>query len=349
MNNILNPAQLNWYASFEILFFVAFAAIMAREIYRKDVRRVLEILSAAVFGVILELGDTYLAHTYSYSQNFLAQIFHIPLAIGFGWAVIIYCAMLLSDQYNTPWFLRPFMDALTAVLLDIAVDAVAIRLGFWQWAISLNQEWYGVPFENFAGWIFVVLSFSFLIRFLRTLNMKRLVPRLLFSISPLLAYGGLAGALLIYSAVAILPYAVNNWAIFLSFNYRPDFGILYNPQVQFWKIILFSVIIVELANIVVWSIVRYRKNYIKRLDLLSFSILAGIYLFFLGALFATGIYAEMPMLVLIGVAAFLVYCAAHFLPYILMRPKLVYFFRGAKERALRKELEIENVLKKSLE
>jgi len=158
--------HVDYFLIFEILGFISFLLIVAREIYLRNFSRLFEIVSCAIFGLILEIGDTYLAHTYSYNQSFLVKLAHVPVSIGLGWAVIIYCAMLLSDQYNIPWTLRPFMDALTALTLDLSMDVVAIRLGFWSWTIPLDKEWYGVPFENLVGWILVVLSFSFLIRFI---------------------------------------------------------------------------------------------------------------------------------------------------------------------------------------
>jgi len=192
----------NYFVIFESIVTFAFILIVAREIYQRNFRRVFEIISCAIFGLILEIGNTYLAHTYSYSPNFLINLVNVPISVGLGWAVIIYCAMLLSDQYNIPWHLRPFMDAFTAIIVDLAMDAVAIRLGFWTWAIPLDKEWYGVPFENLVGWILVVLSFSFIVRFIRTLNYRRALTKILMIFTPVLAYVGLMLGLLIYSIIA---------------------------------------------------------------------------------------------------------------------------------------------------
>ena len=176
-----NP--INFLYIFEGGAFIFFFLILARKIYQKNYSKLFEIISCSIFGMILEIANIYFSHNYSYSQNFLISIAGVPLAIGLGWGVIIYSAMLLSDQYNIPWKIRPFMDALTAVVLDIAIDPVAIRLGFWNWKMPLGNEWYGVPFENLAGWIFVTLSFSFVIRFIRTLISNSLFSKFLFLIS----------------------------------------------------------------------------------------------------------------------------------------------------------------------
>jgi uncharacterized membrane protein len=197
--------HINSFLAFEILGLVAFGAILAREIYQGNPRRVFEIISCAVFGIILEIGDIYVGKAYSYNPAFLVKIAGVPLVIGLGWAVIVYCVMLLSDQYHIPWKLRPFMDALTAILLDLAIDTVAIRLSFWKWAIPLDQEFYGVPIENLIGWILVVLAFSFVIRFIRTLNVKRTLTKVLMALSPAVSY-----------FLLLLGMAVFNFIIFFA-------------------------------------------------------------------------------------------------------------------------------------
>jgi len=301
---------------FEILGFVSFAAILLREIFKRNQLRIFEIISCAVFGMILEVGNTYIAHTYYYSNLFLVRFMDVPLAIGLWWAVIIYCSMLLSDQYNIPWRLRPAMDALVAVVLDISLDVVAIRLGFWYWSIPLTQEWYGVPYENLVGWILVVLSFSYLIRFIRTLNYKRFFTKLIMLLSPIFSYLGLLFGLTIFSLIAIFPYQVNNWTALLKFNYQPNLMILYQPEVQLWKGIVFVIILIELINVVIWSAVKYKKDYFKNFDPISFFILSILHLFFLFAVFSAGIYKEYPIFIFIGLTTFFIHCLIHFIPYL---------------------------------
>ncbi|MDD5098470.1 MAG: carotenoid biosynthesis protein [Candidatus Pacebacteria bacterium] len=341
---IPNP---NLFLAFELLALVSFIFILLREIFQKDKIRVFEILSCAVFGMILEIGNTYLAHTYSYSSNFLIQIFNVPLAIGLGWAVIVYCAMLLSDQYNMPWKIRPFMDALTALFLDLSMDAVAIRLGFWKWSIPLSQEWYGVPFENLVGWIFVVFTFSFLMRFIRTLNWQRAWTRTLMLLSPFISYVFLVLELTIFSLITILPYQINNWTTLLKFNYVPDFMILYNSQVQLWKVIVLVILVTTMINIVIRAVADKRRDYLYQFDLLSFLVLSIFHVFFLVSIFVSGIYKELPVLIVIGLNMFLIHCLMHFLPY-LANPKVVYLFHKTKKMIKKREEGIQRIIEDSL-
>jgi hypothetical protein len=52
------------------------------------------------------------------------------------------------------------LDALFALNIDLSMDTIAIRLGFWNWAINLHSQFFGVPYGNFWAWFWVVFSFS---------------------------------------------------------------------------------------------------------------------------------------------------------------------------------------------
>lgn len=336
-------SHLNLFSAFEVLGFVAFAAILAREIYQHNKLRVFEIVSCAVFGIIFEVGNIYLGKSYSYNSAFLVKIAGVPLVIGLSWAVIVYCATLLSDQYHIPWKLRPFMDALTAVILDLAIDTVAIRLAFWRWTIPLDQEFYGVPIENFIAWVLVVLAFSFVIRFIRTLNVKRTLTKVLMVLSPLVAYLLFILGMAIFNFIILLPYQINLLPGKIILNSPPVLTVLYNPQVQLWKAAVFVILLVELINIVVWAIVKNRRKYLWRFDLLSFVIMSCMYLFFFITIFIAGIYSQLPILVIICQISFLAYCLLHFLPY-LLRPGTVYFFNGAEKILKKEERVVEKII-----
>jgi len=86
----------------------------------------------------------------------------VPLCISVSWGIIIYTALETTDRLALPLLLRPLLDTLLALTIDLAMDAVAIRLGFWTW--GMDGAWFGVPLGNFYGWFWVVLSFSLLVR-----------------------------------------------------------------------------------------------------------------------------------------------------------------------------------------
>ncbi len=74
--------------------------------------------------------------------------------------MIIYSVRLFSDATSLVIWLRPVLDGLLALNIDLAMDAVAIRLGMWDWGMGFEREYFGVPYANFWAWFWVVFSFS---------------------------------------------------------------------------------------------------------------------------------------------------------------------------------------------
>ena len=91
----------------------------------------------------------------------------VPLYIPLAWAFILATSRAITDQLRLPFWARPCSDALLALLIDASMDAVAIRLRFWYWhGVGLQEGFFGVPADNFLGWLLVTLTFSALTRWL---------------------------------------------------------------------------------------------------------------------------------------------------------------------------------------
>ena len=85
----------------------------------------------------------------------------MPLA----WGYILATSRTLTDRLRLKRWARPFCDALLTLLIDVSLDVVAIRLHFWSWrGIGRREGFFGVPADNFLGWLLVSLSFSTLVR-----------------------------------------------------------------------------------------------------------------------------------------------------------------------------------------
>lgn len=203
----------------------------------------LELVSAASFGLLLEQGDQLIFQTYHYSPHFVLAIDRAPLAIGLTWALIIAGAMRITDALGVRRRYAPFTDSVLAIMLDLAFDAIAIRMGLWTWrGMTLDDGWFGVPAGNFFAWLFVTFGFSLLTRWLRDASRSR--PRLewLQLSVPLPAFGLLL--LPLWPFVVLRPLldpapgsgwpllgvalaafgAVSAWAIWGSDRGRPDGG-----------------------------------------------------------------------------------------------------------------------------
>jgi uncharacterized membrane protein len=128
----------------------------------------LELVSAAIFGILLEEGDQLIYGTYHYADDWVLVIDRAPVVIGLTWALIIAGAMRITDALGVRRRYAPFVDALLAISLDLAFDAIAIRMGLWTWVdVGPSHGWFGVPWGNFYAWLFVTLGFSLMTRWLR--------------------------------------------------------------------------------------------------------------------------------------------------------------------------------------
>jgi hypothetical protein len=144
--------------AFELIMAVLLALCL-RHAARFGPARVWQLVAGVLFGLILEWATIQQLHAYRYGR-FLLMLGDVPLMVGVGWGVIIYSTRLFSDASSLPEWARPLLDGLLALNIDLALDAVAIRLGLWDWGHGLAWQYFGVPFANFWAWFWVVFSFS---------------------------------------------------------------------------------------------------------------------------------------------------------------------------------------------
>ncbi len=162
----------------------------------------LELVSAATFGILLEEGDQLVFQTYHYSSDWILNIDRAPIVIGLTWALIIAGAMRLTDALGVRRRYAPFVDAVLAISLDLAFDAIAIRMGLWTWrGIGSDQGWFGVPAGNFYAWLWVTLAFSMLTRWLRDVAAGRPAREWLQLLVPAPAWIVLLGGLVPFAVL----------------------------------------------------------------------------------------------------------------------------------------------------
>lgn len=166
----------------------------------------MELISAAMYGILLEWGNIVIFKTYSYSPDFWLAIGPVPIIIGLCWGLIIYGAMAYSDQLGLPVWAAPFADALWAIVLDLAFDAIAIRLQLWTWIIPLSAGYFGVPADNFFAWLFVALSFSAYVRWIRHYFRPGWFRAMLQFGAPVAAFIGLLLGIGLFKALAAVFY-----------------------------------------------------------------------------------------------------------------------------------------------
>jgi hypothetical protein len=246
----------------------------------------LELVSAAAFGILLEEGDQLIFETYHYSPDWVLTIDRAPVVIGLTWALIIAGAMRLTDALGVRRRYAPFVDAVLAISLDLAFDAVAIRMGLWTWRdIGPTDGWFGVPAGNFYAWLFVTLGFSGVTRWIRDAASQRPALDWLQLAVPVPAFGLLLTGLLPFIWVKPI------------FDSAPGGGL--------W---LFAATLAAFCAVAAWGVWGPDRGVpdgqrTAILDLrLAIATRIAIHLLFLGALLYLGLATQLPVLLLVALA-----------------------------------------------
>ena len=249
--------------------------------------RLVGLVAGMIYGVLIEYGAILTFHAYVYA-HFLIMIFGtVPLCIGVSWGMIIYSAMETSDRFALPWYLRPIVDALLALTIDLSMDAIAIRVGLWTWEQA--GPWFGVPLGNFYAWLIVVLGFSLLLRLGRIWSLA----------GPVVLVGNVAVAIL-----AIL-LSVGGLITLL----RPYYALIAQGV---WAWLLIGVLLGGCALLTIWAAQHTRRD--QPFDLLLVSVPLFFHLFSFWALLASGIYRRVPALIVISALMLVVGLLLHLWP-----------------------------------
>jgi uncharacterized membrane protein len=145
-------------AAIEMVAFLLFGSAGYQE-WRQSRRAALLLAVACVYGLVLEILNMHVFKTYHYHGGFI-RVVGAPLVIGPLWALILMSSMKLSDGLGVARWARPLSDGALCLLVDLGMDAVAIRLKYWTWSIPLHEGFYGVPASNLFAWMCVGLCFS---------------------------------------------------------------------------------------------------------------------------------------------------------------------------------------------
>lgn len=253
------------FISFEILVYILFLITLVHA-WRRGLSILWQLLAGVLFGLLLEWATIQQLQAYEYGE-FLVMFGSVPLSIGVAWGMIIYTARLFSDSTNLPEWIRPVLDALLALSIDLSMDTIAIRLGFWQWGIPVDQEFFGVPYANFWAWFWVVFSFS---------AGLRLLNRWKHSLAPWIAPLGaiITGVVGVLATNRLIVYASRNYPLYLS--------------------IIAGVILVALI------LVLLQRPRIKEPPGLSALVPSVFHAYYIIAGFASGIFFRTPILLLIS-------------------------------------------------
>jgi len=235
--------------------------------------RVVGLVAGMIYGVLLEYSAIQTFHAYQYGHFILMIGGVVPLCIGVGWGLIIYTAMETSDRFALPWYLRPIVDAALALTIDLSMDAIAIRLGFWTWSVA--GPWFGVPLGNFYAWFAVVFGFSLLLRLGQRWR--------------------LAGRLVFLGDITVVSVAVPLSVLGLITVLQPYFVFVSQGA---WAWLISGLLVGGSALVTVAAALHTRHDHPRDLVLLSVPVF--FHSFFFGALFWAGIAQRVPALIAIS-------------------------------------------------
>jgi hypothetical protein len=195
MNSLPNP----YFITFELVVYATFGLSLVHA-RRTSLVTVWQLFAGVLFGLLLEWATIQQLEAYTYGR-FMLMLGDVPVPIGVAWGTIIYSARQYSEATSLPMWARPLLDALLALNIDLSMDALAVRLGFWNWAIDIDSQYFGVPWANFWAWFWVVVSFSGGLRLLSVSG-----PRAMEWLAPLGAIGvGVLGVLVTNQLILSVP------------------------------------------------------------------------------------------------------------------------------------------------
>lgn len=290
----MNP----YFFTFEFGTVFSFLAILYHE---RENKRVLEMLALAFcYGIILEALNIYMSHAYEYSRYFIFQISGVPLAIGAGWAIVYYLSQNAAKRFGLAWWQEPFLMALIAFSYDLSLDVIAIRLGFWSWNIPLNEEWFGVPYDNFYGWLAVVWTFGFFVNLSYQASLKPQFARVMRYASPIISALLLGTEIMIYESFAAVLSGQFTWGETMALYNQKNHYYAYVPEVRAMKIYLFLFIVAALLSVCAGWIYKRKKTATKIQDNFPFHLSLAVHAIFIIFLFESGIYKVSWLLVFVS-------------------------------------------------
>ena len=299
------------------------ALICLRHAWRRTRYLAIAFLVAIVYSFSTEIFAINLLHEYYYNSFFVmicrdpsmpwgvnlsctASSSCVPLAIPVMEGIVIYAVIETSNRLNLPWAARPVLDGLLAISIDLVMDPIVSAglacqapqqpalvghgLGFWVWqllpvrtvfGITLKQELlWGVPLNNFTGWLLGVAIFSFMLR----LGWRSIPPGskgiLGDFIAPILA---IPLTLLAFTGVVF----VYEWLI-------------QNVLGSEW---ILAALILSAGILVILRFAR-RARRDNPIDRVILAVPFSLHLYFLGVLFASNLYREEPVLIVVSAALF---------------------------------------------
>jgi uncharacterized membrane protein len=92
---------------------------------------------------------------YNYTDVLGLGLAGVPFIIGINWLVVLYGSAAISFRWLGDKVYTPVMAAALMTVLDVFLEPVAIKLGFWVWSGGVP------PLRNYVGWFLTSLTMQY--------------------------------------------------------------------------------------------------------------------------------------------------------------------------------------------
>ncbi|MBX7057589.1 MAG: carotenoid biosynthesis protein [Leptospirales bacterium] len=168
---------------------------------------------AGIYALLAENGGIQMGFFEEHGYNFYAPGTATPLAAVCGWLTVYYPAFWLQRSIMQAWprlsgyalsgragnalriLIAAATMALLALLTDLHLDPVAVKLGYWSFHPALTPVFAGIPPVNFSSWFCSVFSFALAALLLDALAVRKPLLSLLVLLFAIPVVLGLAFAL----------------------------------------------------------------------------------------------------------------------------------------------------------
>lgn len=266
---------------------------------RQQGKYLIYLFGGLIFGLLLEFVDVYFLKGYTYGRFYImvgSAPEDIPFWIGVGWGIIIYSSRLFTDKFGLPILAAAALDALLALNIDLTMDVTAYRLHMWDWGWRanhldpLNSQWFGIPYNNYFGWLTVVFTYSYFSRLFTRSFSKSFRHKIWAQI-----------------CIALLAILLSEIILYSWFNnIRPwltaQFGL---QSVHLFLILLFLLIVFALTG---W---KKRNDHVSTASYITWLIPGWFHLYFFAWFFLAGFYHENNRMTFFAILSFVTGLVIH--------------------------------------
>lgn len=103
---------------------------------------------------VITINTGFIFGALSYGETLPTKIANVPLIIPLYWTMTILASYGFFSRIIENRYLRAVISSAIFVLLDIIIEPVAMKLGYWQWDL------HKIPFTNYISWYLLSLIFS---------------------------------------------------------------------------------------------------------------------------------------------------------------------------------------------